>query len=185
MSTHPIKRGQRRPLSTIYLPLAVILAAISLLVGQAHWPKTENVRLPEQAQADAQPSPALCNVESGYGMVVGRGEYLLDLQCRPTLPETIEIPPDRSILVTVDLSNYYRINRTEVATFLIHLAMQRANITIRQRGTIGGENIVDFRGALQSVEVTTTSRTFTFEIRNDGFRSAIFDLSVRIPRSRR
>jgi len=104
---------------------------------------------------------------------------MLDLQCSPAFDFTFEIEPNEVIKVSVNLSNYYLASGESDADFYIHLAMQRANIEIRESGSFGTENIVDANGAIQDVRISADGDIFTFEIENKGFRSAIFDLSVR------
>lgn len=121
----------------------------------------------------------VCNSPSGFGEVIDSDEVMLDLQCSPAFDFTFEIEPNEVIKVSVNLSNYYLASGESDADFYIHLAMQRANIEIRESGSFGTENIVDANGAIQDVRISADGDIFTFEIENKGFRSAIFDLSVR------
>lgn len=122
----------------------------------------------------------LCYTDSGFGERVGLGgEYRLDLQCQPALAETIEIEPDAEITITVDLTSYYAKTGAYEAEFDIHIAMKRANIELRERGARSGVSMTDGQASLQDVSVTTNQDTFTFTITNNGFRSAIFDVTVR------
>ncbi|GAB4438639.1 MAG: hypothetical protein Kow00120_06330 [Anaerolineae bacterium] len=127
----------------------------------------------------AQESEFLCATESGFGTEIESGHFQLDLLCQPVLLETLEIERGESITVTVLLENYYKAIGGDEAEFSIHLAMDRARIDVRAEGELGGTTITDAGAALADVDVKTTEETYTFVIKNEGFRSAIFDLSVR------
>lgn len=120
-----------------------------------------------------------CLFASGHGSRTAPTEYLLDLQCQPALPETIEIPSGGSIRVTVNLNNYYTATGRSEATFVIHLAMDRARLVLRPEGAERGSDVSDLLAALRDVPVTSTADVYRFTIENHGFRSAVFDLSVR------
>lgn len=126
-----------------------------------------------------QDSEFLCQVPSAFGERTGADAYTLDLLCQPVFPATFEIDPRDKITVTVNLKNYYDATGTTRADFEIHLAMQRARIEIIKPGDFSGREIVDFDGAIQDLEISTSDESLTFEVRNKGARSAIFDLSVR------
>ncbi|MBZ0302230.1 MAG: hypothetical protein K8J31_20950 [Anaerolineae bacterium] len=121
-----------------------------------------------------------CMTDHAYGEEVHSGEYLLDLLCKPVLTETLEIPPDESILVTVNLNNYYVATDSSRADFSFHFAMQRARLLVKQEGSVGGEEIMDSDGIIQDISLITSEASYAVIIENKGSRSAIFDLSLRI-----
>lgn len=128
-----------------------------------------------------QPTPQfLCGTPHGYGTEVNPRHYLLDLQCQPMLPETLEIPPNAAVRITVNLTNYYAATARNNAAFDIHLAMDRARITVRQADALEGEDITDTFAALQDVFINTSDQSYTFVIENRGLRSAVLDVSVRV-----
>ncbi len=124
-----------------------------------------------------------CLTRSGYGVEINPRHYVLDFQCQPSLDRTVEIPVGQSITVTVNLSNYYTATGLNRAEFLIHLAMDRARLFLRQSDALEGTEITDFTAALQDVPINTQADTYTFVIENRGLRSAVFDLSLRPSRS--
>ncbi|NDJ60140.1 MAG: hypothetical protein GYB67_03395 [Chloroflexi bacterium] len=122
-----------------------------------------------------------CMTENAFGTVLAENEeYALDLLCQPTLNETIEVQPGENIIVTVDLTTYREAFETDRVTFDIHFAMDRANINVREADAMQGVQITDAARALESVEITTSAETYTFVVENQGFRSAVFDLSLRL-----
>jgi hypothetical protein len=128
-----------------------------------------------------QPTPQfLCGTPHGYGTEVNPRHYLLDLQCQPMLPETLEIPPGASARFTVNLTSYYAATARNNAAFDIHLAMDRARITVREADALDGEDITDTFAALQDVFINTSEQSYTFVIENRGLRSAVLDVSVRV-----
>lgn len=122
----------------------------------------------------------VCATSSGYGVEVNPGHYLLDLQCRPTLGATLEIPPGQSTRFSVSLANYYTATGRNNAAFDIHLAMDRAWITLRQADSLQGTTITDTLSSLQDVLINTSEQSYTFVIENRGLRSAVLDVSLRV-----
>lgn len=120
-----------------------------------------------------------CTAPGGYGVEVRPREYALDLQCQPALGQTLELPPGGSVSVTVSLGNYYAATGRANASFVIHLAMDRANIVVREAERLEGEMVTDFLSALRDVAIVTSQPAYAFVIENRGLRSAVFDLSVR------
>jgi hypothetical protein len=128
-----------------------------------------------------QPTPQfLCGTPHGYGTEVNPNHFLLDLQCQPMLPETLEIPPGAAARITVSLTSYYAATARNNAGFNIHLAMDRARITVREADALEGEDITDTFAALQDVFINTSEQSYTFVIENRGLRSAVLDVSVRV-----
>jgi hypothetical protein len=121
----------------------------------------------------------LCSTPSGYGVEVNPQHYLLDLRCQPTLDHTLEIAPGGSARFTVTLSNFYAATSRNNAAFNIHLAMDRAWVTVRQADTLQGTTITDALSALQDVLINTSDSSYTFVVENRGLRSAVLDISVR------
>jgi hypothetical protein len=120
-----------------------------------------------------------CGTTSGFGEDLGAGEYSLDLQCQASFDFSFEIEPDQSIMIEIQMSNYLKATGKEKADFFIHLAMQRARLELREPGSMGVE-VMDSGGIIQDIRVSDVSgETYIFEVVNKGFRSAIFDLSVR------
>jgi hypothetical protein len=120
-----------------------------------------------------------CAAPSGYGVEVQPARYALDLQCQPALGETLEVAPGGSVRVTVTLGNYYAATGQTEASFAIHLAMDRANLVVREVERLQGEQVTDFMAALRDVPIITDQPSYSFIIENRGLRSAVFDLSVR------
>lgn len=128
-----------------------------------------------------QPTPQfLCGTPNGYGTEVNPNHYLLDLQCQPVLNDTLEIPPGAAARFTVNLTNYYAATARNNAVFAIHLAMDRARVTVREADSLEGEDITDTLAALQDVLINTSDSSYTFVVENRGLRSAVLDLSVRV-----
>lgn len=128
----------------------------------------------------AQATPNFqCPSPTGYGGRSSPIQLILDLQCQPAFGETIEIPPGGSITVVVNLNNYYSATGRNSASFNIHLAMDRAFVTVRQSDSLQGTDVTDTLSAMRDVPISTTGGQYTFIIQNRGVRSAIFDLSVR------
>lgn len=128
-----------------------------------------------------QPTPQfLCGTANGYGTEVNPNHYLFDLQCQPMLNDTLEIPPGAAARFTVNLTSYYAATARNNATFAIHLAMDRARVTVRQADALEGEDITDTLAALQDVFINTSEQSYTFVIENRGVRSAVLDVSVRV-----
>jgi hypothetical protein len=121
----------------------------------------------------------VCGTSSGYGAEINPSHYVLDLRCRPALAETIEIPPGGAITVTVELENYFTATGLATATFDLHFAMDRAWLTVREQEAVSGTTLRDTLSALHDVGVITSEPSYSFVIENEGFRSAVFDLSVR------
>lgn len=120
-----------------------------------------------------------CETDGAFAEEVVSGVYSFDLLCQPVLLETLEIDSGDEITVTVDLSSYYAATGQDRTQFSIHLAMQRANVFVDLQGSAGGQQIVDSDGRIQDVLVRTEEQTVAFTITNAGWRSAVFDLSVR------
>ncbi|NDJ60139.1 MAG: hypothetical protein GYB67_03390 [Chloroflexi bacterium] len=129
--------------------------------------------------AGAQDDDFTCSTPSGFGEEVARAEYVLDLQCQPTLRETIEIRRNDLITITVNLENYYTATGNETAAFNIHFAMDRARVRLRQPDGLEGTIVADTLAALANVPITTSELEYTFIIENLGLRSAVFDLILR------
>ena len=121
----------------------------------------------------------LCSTPSGYGVEVNPQHYLLDLQCQPMLEHTLEIAPGGSARFTVNLANFYAASGRNNAAFNIHLAMDRAWITVRQADALQGTTIRDTLSSLQDVLINTSVQSYTFVIENRGVRSAVLDVSLR------
>lgn len=121
----------------------------------------------------------VCGTSSGYGAEINPRQYLFDLRCRPALTETIVIPPNGSITVTVNLSNYYTATGRTNAAFDLHFAMDRALLMVRQQEAVEGTTVRDTISALYDLGVITSQSSYSFVIENRGLRSAVFDLSVR------
>lgn len=149
-----------RRLLLITAALGVLLALSSAAWGQA----TPNFQCP---------SP------TGYGARTTPLQIILDLQCQPAFGETLEMPVGSSITIVVNLNNYYSATGRRSASFNIHLAMDRANVTLRQSDSLIGTNVTDTLSSLQDVLINTSGEAYTFVIENKGMRSAVFDLSMR------
>jgi hypothetical protein len=131
--------------------------------------------------ASGQATPTnVCVTNRGFGSRVDRDVYQLDLLCQPTLLNTLEVGRGDTITIQVNLANYYRATGRASAIFDIHLAMDRANIRLRQPDSLSSTAITDAGAALANVRIETTEREqYVFIIENLGLRSAVFDLSVR------
>jgi DNA uptake protein ComE-like DNA-binding protein len=120
-----------------------------------------------------------CVVPSGFGMQISENQYWFDLLCQPTLLTTLEIEPDISILVTIDLQNYYNATGNSTAEFDLHFAMQQARLRVIPVDTQEVSEIADETANIQGITVTTSAAFYEVVIENVGLQSAIFDLSVR------
>jgi hypothetical protein len=153
-------------LATALAVVFALLLAVVLGPAQAVWAR--------QATPNFQcPSP------TGYGARTTPTQVVLDLQCQPALGETLDIPAGGSITVTVNLANYYTATGRTSATFNIHLAMDRARITLRQADSLRGTDVTDTLSAMGDVLINTSGPSYLFIIENKGVRSAVFDLSLR------
>jgi len=123
-----------------------------------------------------------CLFFSGYATEINPGHYVLDLQCQPVIAETITIPVDEARTFTVNLATYYTATGHTTAEFAIHLAMDRARILLRQADSLQGTLVTDTTAALATVPISTSATDYTFIVQNEGIRSAVFDLSLRIRR---
>jgi len=120
-----------------------------------------------------------CLFFSGYATEINPGHYALDLQCQPMVGETLTIPIGQSRTFTVNLTSYYTATGRTNAEFVIHLAMDRARLMLRQPDALEGTLVTDTFEALKDVPISTSAPSYTFLISNEGLRSAVFDLSVR------
>lgn len=119
-----------------------------------------------------------CQEENGYASSSGRG-IEFDLLCKPLYPETIELDSDSLLQVTIRLAKYKRNINHNTLSFRLHFAIDRGRLKIVQKGTSIEETLSDSGGNLKDFRIRTASDEIVFEITNSGFRSAIFDLSVR------
>lgn len=120
-----------------------------------------------------------CLFFSGYATEINPGHYALDLQCQPVVGETITIPVGESRTFTVNLASYYTATGRTTAEFVIHLAMDRARLVLRQPDSLHGTLVTDTFESLKDVPISTSAPSYTFLVSNEGLRSAVFDLSVR------
>lgn len=128
----------------------------------------------------AQATPNFqCLAPTGYGSRATPIQIILDLQCQPAFGDTVEIPPGGSITIIVNLNNYYSATGRTSASFNIHLAMDRALLTVRQSDVLQGTDVSDTLAAMRDIPISTTGSQYTFIVQNRGLRSAVFDLSVR------
>lgn len=120
-----------------------------------------------------------CLFFSGYATEINPGHYALDLQCQPVVGETMTIPVGESRTFTVNLSSFYTATGRTSAEFVIHLAMDRARLVLRQPDSLEGTLVTDTFESLKDVPISTSAPSYTFLVSNEGLRSAVFDLSVR------
>lgn len=121
-----------------------------------------------------------CLFYSGYATEINPGHYALDLQCQPVIGETITIPVGQSRTITVNLAAFYTATGRTTADFSIHLAMDRARILLREADSLQGTLVTDTAASLADVPISTSASSYTFVIQNEGIRSAVFDLSLRV-----
>lgn len=166
MTTHARRRAGRFRALSCLLCGAVVLMLFGLFATQR--------------AATAQATPNFqCPSPTGYGARSTPLQIILDLQCQPAFGETIELPTGGSITVVVNLNNFYSATGRRSAAFNIHLAMDRANVVLRQSDSLIGTNVTDTLSSLQDVLINTSGAAYTFVIENRGLRSAVFDLSMR------
>lgn len=119
-----------------------------------------------------------CQTDNAYATADEDG-IEFDLLCKPSYAETIELDSDDSVQVTINLENYKSFADDERVDFRLHFAIERGSLEIRQPGSFGAEDLSDFGGNLKDLAFRTDEDSVEVEITNEGFRSAIFDLSVR------
>ena len=127
--------------------------------------------------AGAQIEEPYCQTDNAYATADSEG-IEFDLLCKPLYPETIELDSDDSLEVTVNLESYRVFSGDDRVEFLLHFAIERGALEIRQPGSFGAEDLSDSGGNLKDLQFRTTDDVVVVEITNDGFRTAIFDLSV-------
>ena len=126
--------------------------------------------------ADATSSASLT---SGFAETSSDGVYRFNLLSALLLPDAIEISPNQTIQVVVDTKSYFQAKRVNEASFALYLAMDRANIIIRNEANGEERQVTDTLSALQEIIYSTTEEMMSFSIKNVGIRSAVFDLSIR------
>ena len=147
-------------------------------------PTDANTAIPEVASTDPvtvavrSDQASGCQEENGYASLLGRGVEF-DLLCKTNYPETIELGGDSLLQVTVHLARYKRQMNLNTVSFQLHFAIDRGKLKIVQNGTSIEETLSDSGGNLKDFQIRTANDAILFEIINSGFRSAIFDLSVR------
>lgn len=161
--------------SFLFAVVLIALLAVSPSVAPVH-------------SQDATPTMAAtsggkigCTTDNAFGTQTTDTHFALDLLCKPVLLDTLTVEKGNSITVTVNLASYAKSTGQTKSSFIIHFAMTRASINIKGQGETAGTNITDATDHIKDIPVSGVSGdTYDFTVTNNGLRSAIFDVSVRL-----